>query len=73
MDPAPRVATAARGLATTIDTEACPGDQPSVDAVVEVSHPFRQVTPIGSMIRWFGGERDGSVTITATGVMPCVG
>jgi hypothetical protein len=74
LDPAPRIATASGGAEITVDTDACPLDAaPGADAVVVVSHPFQPVTPLGSLLRWFGGGEDGFVTITATGVMPCVG
>lgn len=73
LDPAPRVAAATRGVEVTVDTEPCPDADLGADAVVEVSHPFQPVTPLGPIMALFGGEDDGSVTITATGVMPCVG
>jgi hypothetical protein len=41
--------------------------------VVDLSHAFRPITPLGSLIGFFGGEGDGTVTVTARGVMPCVG
>jgi hypothetical protein len=74
LDPAPRLATASGGVEISVDTDTCPLDAaPGADAVVVVSHPFRPVTPVGPLIAWFGGSEDGFVTITGTGVMPCVG
>jgi Flp pilus assembly protein TadG len=72
LDPAARVAATAGGADTTVTTQACPGE-PGTDAVVVVTHQFRPVTPLGPIIALVGGTEDGSVTITATGVMPCVG
>ncbi|MEV4706191.1 TadE/TadG family type IV pilus assembly protein [Actinoplanes sp. NPDC049316] len=48
-------------------------DDLGADAVVRVSHAFRPVTPVGSLMSFFGGRSDGSFTIVARGVMPCVG
>jgi hypothetical protein len=73
-DPAARVDRTVNGmtLASTTVTP-CPDDDLTADAVVTVTHAFRPVTPLGSFMGFFGGEGDGSVTITARGVMPCVG
>ncbi|HYN92989.1 MAG TPA: TadE/TadG family type IV pilus assembly protein [Pilimelia sp.] len=74
LPPGPRVARVVRGIPTTVTTTPCPaGAFPGADAVVVVSHPFRPVTPLGPIMTMVGGEEDGSVTITATGVMPCLG
>ena len=54
-----------------LPTEAA--DDLTRDAVVQVSHGFRPVTPVGSLMAFFGGRSDGSFTITARGVMPFVG
>ncbi|WP_211277935.1 TadE/TadG family type IV pilus assembly protein, partial [Couchioplanes caeruleus] len=56
----------------TLDISACDGDL-GADAVVSMSHAFRPVTPVGSLMGFFGGGSDGSFTIVARGVMPCVG
>jgi Flp pilus assembly protein TadG len=73
-DPAARVTRTANGitLAGTTVTP-CPDGDLSADASVTVSHAFRPVTPLGSLMGFFGGQDDGTVTITARGVMPCVG
>jgi len=73
-DPNARVARTANGveLSSTVVT-ACPGDDLTADAVVVVTHTFRPVTPLGSFMGYFGGDSDGTATITARGVMPCVG
>jgi hypothetical protein len=74
LDPAPRIATATRGIDVAVDARACPeGADPGADAVVVVAHRFRPVTPLGPIMEMVGGDEDGSITITATGVMPCVG
>jgi hypothetical protein len=72
--PEPLVAAASPGMETAIDAETCPdGVDPEARAEVVVSHPFQPVTPIGSFMELFGGQADGSLTVTGTGVMPCVG
>ena len=73
-DPDARVTRTANGitLAPTVVTS-CPDDDLSADASVTVSHAFQPVTPLGSLLGFFGGQGDGGVTITARGVMPCVG
>jgi hypothetical protein len=74
LDPAPRVATATGGLDVTVDAPTCPaGAGPGADAVVVFSHRFQPITPLGPIMRMVGGDEDGSITITATGVMPCLG
>ncbi len=73
-DPGARVARAAGGVTlASASVTACPDDDLSADASVTVSHAFRPVTPLGSLLGFFGAEGDGTVTITARGVMPCVG
>jgi hypothetical protein len=73
-DPAARLHRTLNGttLAATTVTR-CPDDDLTADAVVTVTHAFRPVTPLGSLMGFFGAESDGSLTITARGVMPCVG
>jgi hypothetical protein len=74
LDPGPRVATATAGMEVTVDAPTCPADaDPGADAVVVISHRFRPITPLGPIMQLMGGDEDGSITITATGVMPCVG
>ncbi len=72
-DPGARVARTATGITLSTVVTACPDADLSADAVVDLSHAFRPVTPLGSLIGYFGGEGDGTVTVTARGVMPCVG
>lgn len=73
-DPVARVTRTANGttLASTTVVD-CPEDDLSADAVVTVSHAFRPVTPLGSLMGYFGQEGGGTVTVSAKGVMPCVG
>jgi hypothetical protein len=74
LDPAPRIAAASRGVEVTVEVDACDADADlGADAIVVLSHPFRPVTPLGSIMRLLGGDEDGSATITAKGVMPCAG
>jgi hypothetical protein len=73
-DPGDRVTRTANGVAlSATSVTACPEDDLRADAVVVLSHAFRPVTPLGSLLGFFGGETDGTATITARGVMPCVG
>jgi TadE-like protein len=70
----PRVtAVAGRLGAVSVQTTPCDGIDPSANAVVVVSHLFQPVTPLGSLMTFFGGTENGSITISSTGVMPCVG
>lgn len=73
--PAEPQVTAGTGDMGTVAVQAteCPGDDTDADAIVEVSHAFQPVTPLGPLMSWFGGGEDGYVTITARGVMPCLG
>jgi hypothetical protein len=59
--------------AVTTQTSGCAGAAPTADAVVTLSHKFRPITPLGPIMRLFGGEETGAVTITGKGVMPCLG
>ena len=73
-DPAQRVARTANGTAvdgTTVTS--CPGDDPRADAVVTLTHEFAPVTPLEPLMRLAGGAGNSSITISARGVMPCVG
>lgn len=73
-DPQARITRTANGLTLAAATvTACPDDDLGADATVALSHNFRPVTPLGSLMSLFGGHGDGTVTITARGVMPCVG
>ncbi len=73
-DPQARITRTANGLTLAAATvTACPDADLSADATVVLSHTFRPVTPLGSLMSFFGGHSDGTVTITARGVMPCVG
>ncbi|MFI7600242.1 TadE family protein [Actinoplanes sp. NPDC049681] len=66
--------TSAAGTVTvdSLQISSCAGNT-GADAVVRVSHSFRPVTPVGSLMSFFGGRSDGSFPIVARGVMPCVG
>jgi Flp pilus assembly protein TadG len=77
----PRVQSALDGMLEVSDGQItvveCPPEAADLtkDADVTVSHAFTPVTPIGPLLRVFtaDGGADGAVTITARGVMPCVG
>lgn len=72
--PNARVARTANGLTLASTTvTACSAGHLDADAVVTLTHAFRPVTPLGSLMGFFGGTSAGTVTITARGVMPCVG
>ncbi|MFI7545672.1 TadE/TadG family type IV pilus assembly protein [Actinoplanes sp. NPDC049599] len=73
-DPAARVNRTVNGMPlVSTSVTACPEDDLTADAVVTLTHAFRPVTPLGSVMGFFGGDGDSSVVITARGVMPCVG
>jgi Flp pilus assembly protein TadG len=72
-EPGPRVTAVTAGLGAIDVDELSSCDGTDTDAEVEVSHAFAPATPLGSIMSMFGSGEDGSVTITATGVMPCVG
>lgn len=70
----PRVTRAAGGTTVTTRTiTACPGGDTTADAVVVLTHDFTPVTPLAALTSLAGGTVDGAVTVTAQGVMPCVG
>jgi hypothetical protein len=72
-DTAARVARTAGGTVVTTTVTACPGDDPRADATVVLTHRFEPVTPLEPLMRLVGGAADSSITVTARGVMPCVG
>ncbi|GAB1640784.1 hypothetical protein KRMM14A1259_12070 [Krasilnikovia sp. MM14-A1259] len=73
LDGRARVTSAAGTVpVSSVQVTVCGADL-TRDAVVQVSSGFRPVTPVGSLMAMFGGRSDGSFTITARGVMPCVG
>jgi Flp pilus assembly protein TadG len=58
----------------TVSVTPCPASPgPYDDATVTVTTPYQPVTPLGSLITMFGGTESAGVTITGTGVMPCLG
>ncbi|HET9517712.1 MAG TPA: TadE family protein [Actinoplanes sp.] len=74
LDPQARIDQTVNGLTIASTTvTSCPTDDLSADATIVLSHNFLPVTPVGSLLSYFGGQGDGTVTITAQGVMPCVG
>lgn len=68
-DVGARTTTAADPLTITTQVlQSCPG----TDAEVRVSHQFTFYTPVGAIGSMFGGGGYGdSITISATGVIPC--
>lgn len=74
-DAAARLGAAANGIPlSAVAVTGCAGGVGLAgDATVVASHAFQPVTPLGEVMRLFGATEDGSVTITARGVMPCVG
>lgn len=71
-----------RGDSTTTVDSPCDGaidpptgdpDSQADDAVVTVSYEFQTLTGVESIMGIFGDEWDGHLTITAQGVMPCLG
>src|SRR5215470_20320242 len=69
---ASRVRTAADGLSVNDpDVQPCPPSAgPDDDAVVTVTYDFRFITPISLLL---GAGGDGTVKLSARGVMPCLG
>jgi Flp pilus assembly protein TadG len=66
--------TAATGLgqAVKVTVTACPvGARAGVNAKVQASYSFSFITPINAIARMFGASFGSSMTLTATGVMPC--
>jgi Flp pilus assembly protein TadG len=68
-----RTQAAATGLSpVSVTVTACtPNAGAGVDATVHASYKFTFVTPIASISRMFGSSFGSSMTLTATGVMPC--
>jgi Flp pilus assembly protein TadG len=65
---------AATGLTpVTVTGTACPvGAGPGVDAVVQATYRYQLITPINAIAGMFGGAGFGAtITLTATGEMPC--
>jgi len=70
-----RAQSAATGLSavTVTVSSSCPsGAGTGVDAVVQTSYQFSFITPVGALAAMFGSASFGStLTLTATGEMPC--
>ena len=64
---------AATGLnPVSVAVTACPaGAGAGVNAVVKATYTFSFVTPIGAIAKMFGSSFGSTMTLTATGVMPC--
>lgn len=65
---------AATGLnPVSVTVTACPANAGAgVNATVKATYTFTFVTPLGSIARMFGASTIGpTITLTATGVMPC--
>ena len=69
-----RTQAAASGLSNvTVTATVCSvGASQSSDSVVTVSYPYQFVTPIGSIVKLFGGTLSAP-TLTATGTEACEG
>lgn len=69
---ADRARTAAAGFAINDpDVAECPSSAgPDDNATVTVTYDFQFITPISLL---FGANGDGTVKLSATGVMPCLG
>jgi Flp pilus assembly protein TadG len=65
--------TAATRLSpVAVTVTSCPANAATgVNAVVKTSYTFSFVTPIGAIARLFGSSFGSTMTLTATGVMPC--
>jgi Flp pilus assembly protein TadG len=65
--------SAATGLKNPVVTvTSCPVNAGAgVNAVVHVSYKFTFVTPFAAIAHMFGSSFGSSMTLTATGVMPC--
>jgi Flp pilus assembly protein TadG len=72
-DPTDRVEEiAGEGVLIPDLTTCAAADAMEEDAQVTVTYPFEFVTPVGALAGLFdGGGFDGTVTLTADGVMPC--
>ena len=64
---------AATGLSpVAVTVTSCPaGAGTGVNAVVKASYSFSFVTPLSAIARIFGSSFGSTMTLTATGVMPC--
>ena len=64
---------AATGLSpVTVAVTACPVNAGAgVNAVVQASYRFTFVTPVAAIAGLFGSSFGSTMTLTATGVMPC--
>jgi Flp pilus assembly protein TadG len=59
---------------STIQVNPCPaGASADADASVSLSYAYQTKTPLGSVMLLFGSSGTDSFTLTATGVMSCVG
>jgi Flp pilus assembly protein TadG len=59
---------------STFEVSTCPaGASASADASVSLSYAYETKTPLGSVMLLFGSSAGDSFTLTATGVMSCVG
>ena len=68
-----RTQAAATGLnPVNVTVTSCPVNAGAgVNAVVRASYKFTFVTPVASIARMFGSSFGSTITLTATGVMPC--
>ena len=73
-DAGQRAKAGAIGLpGVTVTVRYCaPGAGPGASAVVQASYPFSFATPVGAFAAMFGRPGlHGTMTLTATAVMPC--
>jgi Flp pilus assembly protein TadG len=62
------------GASLTFNTVTpCNTATPGVDATITVTRAFAPITPLVAMMKYFGTNPTYTITITATGVMGCMG
>jgi Flp pilus assembly protein TadG len=59
------------GTVSPVVNQSCALGDP--DAQVTVTYNFKFVTPVGGIIKLFGGSLNPTSTLTGVGVMPCRG
>ncbi|WP_436521360.1 TadE/TadG family type IV pilus assembly protein [Actinoplanes sp. HUAS TT8] len=64
--------TAAPSVTQTI-TICAANSQAGTDAKVVLTRPYTPITPMVALVKLVGGQTMGTITMSATGVMSCVG